>query len=395
MSVRLSRAAAILAAALLTGLACTEGQASWFDSWYAHSARGPMVRRAYPVAEFVIPIKDADGRDCRGWAKNDKLVKGSVTCENALIGLIQNTIEPASWTSMGGPGSIDYFPMTMTLVVYQTPDVQEQIADCLAALHRLQNVEVALEVRLVSVNSEFAESPFVTETYLGNADRCPPPGCPIFLDDAQVQKFLEAVVGDQRSNVMQAPKITAFNGQKFRVDCIDKHKFVTGIQMNFRTDPPVCSWNLEEVETGTRIVARPVISADKRSVKLDFKLDLSNIESVGTPRSKLILLTDQGDDPPEEMQKRLQQPKVNTICIEKSLTIPDGKTAIFGGVKREVEGPRPAYPGSRIPYLDRLFKNAGCGHQEQTVYVLVAPRIIVADDDSQESGFRCESMPGR
>ena len=48
-----------------------------------------------------------------------------------LINLITNTIAPESWNSLGGPGTIDYFPLGMALVINQTPDIQEQIADLL------------------------------------------------------------------------------------------------------------------------------------------------------------------------------------------------------------------------------------------------------------------------
>ena len=34
-----------------------------------------------------------------------------------------------------------------------------------------------------------------------------------FLSDIQVYMFMEAAQGDQRTNVMQAPKLTLFNGQ--------------------------------------------------------------------------------------------------------------------------------------------------------------------------------------
>src|SRR5207248_11671066 len=57
----------------------------------------------------------------------------------------------------GGPGTIDYFPLGMTLVINQTLDVQEQIADLLAALRRLQDQEVAIEVRLITIADAFFE----------------------------------------------------------------------------------------------------------------------------------------------------------------------------------------------------------------------------------------------
>src|SRR5262249_6708765 len=71
------------------------------------------------------------------------------TREDQLIELIQHTIAPHSWASMGGQGTIDYFPMTMSLVINQTPDIQEQIAELLETLRRLQDAEVAVEIRLI------------------------------------------------------------------------------------------------------------------------------------------------------------------------------------------------------------------------------------------------------
>src|SRR5262249_53933029 len=48
------------------------------------------------------------------------------TLEDVLMKLIANTVAPQSWNDVGGPGTIDYFPIGMALVINQTPDVQEQ-----------------------------------------------------------------------------------------------------------------------------------------------------------------------------------------------------------------------------------------------------------------------------
>src|SRR5439155_24175250 len=45
----------------------------------------------------------------------------------------------------------------MALVINQTPDIQEQVADLLAALRRLQDQEVAVEVRMISLSETFFE----------------------------------------------------------------------------------------------------------------------------------------------------------------------------------------------------------------------------------------------
>src|SRR5262249_45297660 len=54
----------------------------------------------------------------------------------ALIKLITATIAPHSWCDAGSAGTIEFCPLGMSLVVNQTPDVQEQIAGFLENLRR-------------------------------------------------------------------------------------------------------------------------------------------------------------------------------------------------------------------------------------------------------------------
>src|SRR5207253_2162156 len=50
-----------------------------------------------------------------------------------------------------------------------------------------------------------------------------------FLSDIEVFLFMEAAQGDQRTNVMQAPKLTMFNGQTSTITITDLEFFVTGV----------------------------------------------------------------------------------------------------------------------------------------------------------------------
>src|SRR5205823_2910093 len=79
------------------------------------------------------------------------------TMEDLLMDLIKGSIHPHTWKEMGGPGTIQYFPLGMALVINQTQEVQGDISDLLAALRRLQDMEVAIEMKLVSVSESFYE----------------------------------------------------------------------------------------------------------------------------------------------------------------------------------------------------------------------------------------------
>ena len=76
---------------------------------------------------------------------------------DTLIELITATIAPDTWDDVGGDGSIQGFPTNLSLVVSQTQEVHEQIADLLEQLRRLQDLQVTIEVRFITLNDNFFE----------------------------------------------------------------------------------------------------------------------------------------------------------------------------------------------------------------------------------------------
>ena len=81
------------------------------------------IQRVYQVTDLVVSTSSREPK----------------TAEDKLIQLIVDLIEPQSWGGRNGAGTIDFHPLTNALVVNQTPDVQDQIADFLAFLRRLDD----------------------------------------------------------------------------------------------------------------------------------------------------------------------------------------------------------------------------------------------------------------
>jgi hypothetical protein len=118
-------------------------------------ARGRMVERIYPVADLILamacppaPLPPAGPGACSGpcSASESCITPAVVRDTNShsdeaapgqLIKVITNTIKPETWSEMGGPGTIEYYPLGMAVVVNNSADVQEQVANLLAALERL------------------------------------------------------------------------------------------------------------------------------------------------------------------------------------------------------------------------------------------------------------------
>jgi type II secretory pathway component GspD/PulD (secretin) len=389
----------------------------------------------------------------------------SNTMEETLIKLITSTISPRSWADMGGPGTIEYFPMTMALVINQTPDIQEQISDLLVSLRRLQDQEVSIEIRFISIREDFYErigvnfnlnivrpedsihvepnlttGNFAPQNYI-NAFRptrflagLTPAGTltstldiPItnstfaqsvpvfggysgtggggltmglaFLSDIQVFLFLEAVQGDQRSNVMQAPKLTLFNGQSANLSVTDSQFFVTGIalqnsgQGQFFYTPQVTVFPID----ATGLTVQAVITADRRFVRMSLTPTLMQLVP-GTATnvipiiSPIYPLLDQigGTGQPVVFTQYIQQPAFTAISVQTTVMVPDGGTILLGGLKRVAESRSEYGPPilSKLPYVNRLFKNVGYGRETSSLLLMVTPRIIIQEEEEErQTGF--------
>jgi type II secretory pathway component GspD/PulD (secretin) len=330
-------------------------------------AAGKMVTTAYLVADLVIPVGDfsppstlpiaplattnmvlksvpAQGEPtpCDAyWISPNTGAMGNPqevrqTRERQLIDLITRTIAPYTWSEFGGQGSIDFHPLTMALVVNQTPDVQEQVAELLSALRRMQDVQVALEVRFLAVSDAYWDA--LNHAALGNRlDGCGaqfhldmPASLddPAFLNDQQVAMMLDVGQNTPGANILHAPKITLFNGQKGTVCISDAQDFT--------------------------MTAQPVVSADHHSVRLSLKIEPTDLAS-----------------------------KEASKTLDKTVAIPDGGTVMFSGLKKVTEARNEYGPPiiSKIPYLNRLFKNVAYSREEHQVLVLVTPRIIVNEQE--------------
>ncbi|MCA8991891.1 MAG: hypothetical protein KDA88_07925 [Planctomycetaceae bacterium] len=75
----------------------------------------------------------------------------------ALSDLITTTVAPSSWAESSGQGTINRHDSTLSLVVRQTQKVHQEIADLLDQLRRLQDVQVTVEVRYITVSEKFFE----------------------------------------------------------------------------------------------------------------------------------------------------------------------------------------------------------------------------------------------
>ncbi len=99
---------------------------------------------------------------------------------SGLIDLITTTIEPGTWDVDGGAGTIGTEENTLSLVIRQTSAAHEDIADLLKQLRKLQDLQVTVEVRFISVSDNFFERIGVDFDFNIQDSLGDPPGVPAF-----------------------------------------------------------------------------------------------------------------------------------------------------------------------------------------------------------------------
>jgi general secretion pathway protein D len=462
----------------------------------------------------------------------------------SLIMLITETIAPTTWATVGGPGTVREFATNLSLVISQTQDVHDQIADLLDQLRRLQDLQVTIEVRFISLNDTFFERigvdfdfniqsgvrqplnmtalptqsngslypsslgiqaqpggqsqlvgldntgnpgvalapggglggtggvggggvggggaaggaggvggaaggagggaggtnaasianalpsffsiPFRQNSF-GSAGVPALPGLPdpatsaanfgfAILSDIEAYFLIQAAQGNTRSNVMQAPKVTLFNGQNAFISDTRQRPFVTSVVPVVGDFAAAQQPVITVLSEGTAVNVQAVVSSDRRFVRLTLvpffatigKVEQFQFEGSRSTRSKSsdeksglsgdtggIVDLEAGVTAGESSEREqevltngttIQQPEFLFTTVTTTVSVPDGGTVLLGGIKRLREGRNefgvPIL--SKIPYINRLFKNVGIGRTTDSLMLMVTPRIIIQEEEEEK-----------
>jgi general secretion pathway protein D len=387
---------------------------------------------------------------------------------DSLIDLIVSTVATETWAENGGgEAEVRPFPTNLSLVISQTQAVHEEIADLLEQLRRLQDLQVTIEVRFIRLSDRFFErigidfDMNIEDRTVGTADlvpgavyepgrqsttvglqfpvtgaapfpnfttdldipfrqesfnlSVPPPfgaaqavstfGFAI-LSDIEAYFLIEAAQGDSRTNILNAPKVTLFNGQQAFVADAVQQPFVIGVipvvgEFVAAQQPVIVVLN-----EGTMMTIQAVVSDDRRYVRLTvvpFFTEVGDVQEFtfegSSSSTNSSSSTDDDDDGKNESEEEneeqtrsgvtVQLPAFQFVSVVTTVSVPDGGTVLLGGIKRLSEGRNefgvPLL--SKVPYVNRLFRNVGIGRDTDSLMMMVTPRIIIQEEEEERLGI--------
>ena len=260
-----------------------------------------------------------------------------------LIDLIQSTISSDTWADTGqGEGTIQAYPANLSLVVNNTQEVQDQIVDLLKKLRELNDVQIVIEVRFITLTDDFFERVGVDFDFALN-DNLPPGAVPgadnlnqsaiigqslaggdlpngrgssgnfdlqflqdsfdvtqtaatlggfdpasaanfgfAILSDIEVFLLVQASKGNDRANILQSPTVTMFNGQSASVSDGFSQPFVTSVTPVVGDFAVAHQPVITILPDGTNLNVSAVVSNDRRSVRMTLVPQFTQIGDVET-----------------------------------------------------------------------------------------------------------------
>jgi hypothetical protein len=320
---------------------------------------GPLVIRTYDIEKALKRIAEGERME---EAAHLELKSLAVQIVAGAEGRYDALANDPQWVKENV--SID----GATLTVKASLKAHAEIARNLAAWEQSGLAQICVETRFISGPEDIASALGISWRYLeafsDEADEVAPagvkPGMPVVRAKAAVEDYLPIAVvslheqqahalvqtaqNNQRTNLLQAPKVTLFNGQRAMVLDQTQTPFVVGIQdtLSGAQDPKIAV-----IDEGTKLSLRTILSPDAATVQLEARIELSEIKGVG----KVATIV-HGET------TTIQIPRVKRCRIDVSSEIPDGQSLLIGCI--------PSY------------------EQKEFFYILLTPRILELPADETD-----------
>lgn len=194
-----------------------------------------------------------------------------------------------------------------------------------------------------------------------------------FLDDTEVEVVLRAVAKQERSEQIEAPRLTVFNNTRSSMSVLRNISYIRDFEVEIAQAAAVANPVVDVVREGVALDVRPVVDADLRFITMELRPTVMSLQlpiptftttlGVGQPIS-------------------IQLPRVTLQRVRTTVTMPDGGTMMLGGMKlSEKTMQTSGVPILKdLPLLSFFFSRRGQYFQNRKILILLRAKIILMDE---------------
>ena len=193
-----------------------------------------------------------------------------------------------------------------------------------------------------------------------------------FLDNLQVDFLIRATQANSRSTILQAPRLTLYNGQRAWVAILQEQAYVSDLTPVVADNVASFDPTIDRVFTGAVLDVQATVSADRKYVTMTVRPGTASVVAIQNFQFQLTPAFG------TTVGGVVQLPLIRRTSLKTTVTVPDKGTLLLGGQKlsteTEIEAGVPIL--SKIPVLKRAFDNRTVIKDDQTLLILIRPQII-------------------
>jgi hypothetical protein len=211
------------------------------------------------------------------------------------------------------------------------------------------------------------------------------------LSAKQQEALFSCIEKEKGIVVKRFSRLTLHNNQSITIDNLIVQNYLLEVNVADVNGQLAITPKNEFVSLGTELNLQPKFVEDGNLfVNLKFThIDLESEEIPLTPIStKMKPVNNDGSEGGEiTFTQMIQQPKFQTVQSEAMLSIPStGYSTLFAGTKiRQMRSEFGPPVLSKIPYINRQFKNVGMGKETDFVFAVVKAEVL---DPSKQLGMQ-------
>lgn len=291
--------------------------------------QGPLLTRVYEIAEVRKQLSAADMKE--------------TSSDEELVSLLQ-------LVAREGKFKIEGESLTAELTAAQHAALERTLEAW--KVGGLQ--QISIESRVMQTDVKLAESiDWLDNRVEGLSSQGPAMAMAVRVSEGKLNRFIQLMQSDARSNILQAPKVTLFNGQTASIADQVQRPFVTGVE-------PGKGGKIEPVVTmfyeGRKLKFSPV--ADRHGeIELAFEAETSLIGEVATATLPIRLPDD------KETSLLVQVPSVAVTKASATVKLKKGESIVL------------AYP--------QVVKPSQGRKSEGMILVAITPRSLGVMPDSK------------
>jgi type II secretory pathway component GspD/PulD (secretin) len=194
-----------------------------------------------------------------------------------------------------------------------------------------------------------------------------------YFSDTIAEAILRAVSKSSNSEVIHAPNLTVYNGQRAHINVLNHISYVKDFEVEIAQGAVIADPIVAILRNGPQLDVRPVVSSDRRFVTMEVRptlLDL--VEPIQIFRTSLAV----GNE------VELQLPEMHIQRLRTTVTIPDGSTLLLGGMKQLVDKKlNSGVPFLKdIPIISFFVSRNGTEMTKKKIMILVRAKILLPEE---------------